>query len=51
MGKEDPNSILTVSNTLHSSNGEERVWALNGVNLKVKPGEILGIIGKNGAGK
>jgi lipopolysaccharide transport system ATP-binding protein len=27
------------------------MWALHDINLKVKQGEILGIIGKNGAGK
>jgi lipopolysaccharide transport system ATP-binding protein len=27
------------------------VWALQDVNLKVEPGEVLGIIGRNGAGK
>lgn len=27
------------------------VWALNGIDLRVKRGEVLGIIGRNGAGK
>ena len=45
-GKEDPNLKI----------GELQVdrkefWALNGVNLEVKKGETLGIIGANGAGK
>ena len=26
-------------------------WALKGVNLRIMPGEVVGIIGKNGAGK
>ena len=26
-------------------------WALKGVNLKVMPGEVVGVIGSNGAGK
>jgi lipopolysaccharide transport system ATP-binding protein len=29
----------------------DEVWALRGVNLKVKGGEVLGVIGRNGAGK
>ena len=27
------------------------VWALKDINFEVKQGEVLGIIGKNGAGK
>lgn len=46
-GKEDPNSIIG------TQNGEigQRFWALNGINLEVKKGEAVGIIGMNGAGK
>ena len=46
-GREDPDSKI----------GEkprrigETFWALNGIDLEVRPGEALGIIGKNGAGK
>jgi len=29
----------------------EEFWALNGINLEIKEGEKLGIIGRNGAGK
>ncbi len=45
-GLDDPNTII----------GQERLkgttfMALNGVNLKVMPGEAIGVIGVNGAGK
>ena len=46
-GKEDPNQKLgTVA-----ADGRETFWALDGINLQVKKGEALGIIGGNGAGK
>ena len=45
-GKEDPNSKIGAKEALH---GE--YMALNGINLEVKRGEALGIIGSNGAGK
>jgi len=31
--------------------GEDQFWALRDVSFEVKPGEVLGIIGRNGAGK
>lgn len=46
-GKEDPN--LKIGQDY--SNADEKFWALNGINLEVKKGEALGIIGHNGAGK
>ena len=46
----DPNSIIgNESGT--SSNHSDHILALNNIQLNVKAGEKLGIIGKNGAGK
>lgn len=44
--KENPNTIIGTQIT-----NEKGFWALNGINLEVKKGETLGIIGANGAGK
>ena len=46
-GKEDPNLKLGQD----YSNQGERFYALNGINLEIKKGEAVGIIGSNGAGK
>lgn len=46
-GKEDPN--LKIGQDYSQTN--EKFWALNGIDLEVKKGEALGIIGGNGAGK
>jgi lipopolysaccharide transport system ATP-binding protein len=46
--KADPNSLIGV----HSKNkNSEWICALNNINLDVKKGEILGVIGSNGSGK
>ncbi len=47
-GKEDPNS--KIGSNKHLKRGE-RFLALDDINLEVKKGEALGIIGHNGAGK
>jgi lipopolysaccharide transport system ATP-binding protein len=49
-GKPDPNSIIGYENESKNFHSD-RILALNDVDLKVKKGERLGIIGKNGAGK
>ena len=46
-GREDPNSRIGVDTRLYG----QLFWALNGVDLTVRRGERLGIIGANGAGK
>ena len=46
-GKEDPNLMIGQDGTRSGEN----FWALKGINLEVRKGEALGIIGGNGAGK
>ena len=46
-GKEDPNS--KIGSTVYAKN--EKFLALQDINLEIKKGEAVGIIGHNGAGK
>jgi len=48
-GKPDP--LLKIGQKDHGNLEGEFIWALRDINLEVKQGEILGIIGKNGSGK
>ena len=43
----DPNSIIGVNNY----NNSDRILALNKINIEIKSGERVGLIGNNGAGK
>jgi lipopolysaccharide transport system ATP-binding protein len=48
LGREDPNSKIDKDN--YSIDGNF-FWALRNINLEIKQGDWVGIIGKNGAGK
>ena len=47
-GKEDPHSKIGEN---RYNNTEDYFWALKDINLEIKQGDRIGIIGKNGAGK
>lgn len=50
-GKEDPFAKIGEVNDRTTKGSSDYVWALKDVNLDVKQGSAVGIIGKNGAGK
>jgi len=49
LGKADP--LTKIGDIDHGNRQGDRIWALNDVNFSVRQGEVLGIIGRNGAGK
>ena len=46
-GKDDPNTMIGLN---LNAKKREQLIALKNINLEVKDGEVLGIIGANGAG-
>ena len=50
-GKEDPYLRIGETNDRTTKGASDYVWALQDINFEVQRGEVLGIIGKNGAGK
>lgn len=44
-------NVITFNNVKFSYSGQENEFALNGINLAVKRGEFLSVIGHNGSGK
>ena len=49
-GKEDPFLYIGEVNNREVKGVGDYVWALRDINFEVKQGEVLGMIGKNGAG-
>ena len=50
-GKADPYEVITETNDRTTKGKGDFVWALEDINFAVNQGEVLGIIGRNGAGK
>jgi lipopolysaccharide transport system ATP-binding protein len=50
-GKEDPFLKIAESNDRTQKGDSDYVYALKDINFEVSQGEVLGLIGKNGAGK
>jgi len=46
-----PNPMLRIDETDHGNRDDEDLWALRDISFSVAQGEVLGIIGRNGAGK
>jgi lipopolysaccharide transport system ATP-binding protein len=50
-GKEDPYLLVGDANDRSKKSNIDYVWSLKNINFEVRQGDVLGIIGKNGAGK
>ena len=50
-GKEDPFLKIGETNDRTVKGGSNIVWSLKDINLEIKQGDAVGIIGRNGAGK
>ena len=50
-GEKDSTVIDGINDLKIANNNQNKIWALKDISLKVKRGEILGVIGRNGAGK
>ena len=50
-GKDDPYLKIGETNDRAHRGESDYVWALRDIDFKVEQGDVLGIIGKNGAGK
>jgi lipopolysaccharide transport system ATP-binding protein len=46
-----PNPLLKIGQEDHGNRQGEYLWALNDISFRVEEGSVLGIIGRNGAGK
>ena len=51
LGKEDPFLKVGSVNDRSKAADSDYDWALKDINFKVEQGDVVGIIGKNGAGK
>lgn len=51
LGKEDPYLKVGSVNDRSKAADSDFVWALKDINFKIEQGDVVGIIGKNGAGK